>query len=88
MESLIASLKADPELPMKDRRLILNMARAEINGHVRYYTFDHRRCWCMLKAGVEMVRARIRLQGPAFNEMVRKSNGLGAIPLSMLGPRR
>ena len=46
---------------MKDNRLILNMARAEINGHVRYYTFDHRRCWCMLQAGVTMVRARIRL---------------------------
>lgn len=88
LESLIASLNTDRQLPMKDNRLILNMARAEINGHVRYYTFDHRRCWCMLQAAVTMVRARIRLQGPAFNEMVRKSNGLGAVPLYRLGPRR
>ena len=87
MQSVIDLLNKGHVHPMSTPWLVLNMAKAELNGQLRYYTFDHRRCWCMYQAGVKTVRARILLQGRAFNDLVRKSENLGARPLDQLGPR-
>lgn len=65
--------------PMRDDFLILNVAAAHVRGEstLRYYTYDHRRAWCMHEAGVSKVRLRLVLIGPSFDEFVRKADGLG-----------
>ena len=84
LKSMIEGLKSGREDPMRTPYLVLDMARAEFRDRpVRFYTFDHRRCYCMLQAGVRKVRARIVLDGPAFNDLARKSSGLGK-PLHQL----
>eukprot|EP00438_Fugacium_kawagutii_P000275 Skav206172 [mRNA] locus=scaffold3494:43836:45248:+ [translate_table: standard] len=48
-------------------------AKACFDGRTTYYTFDHRRLFCMRKAGKQHVRVRIRLAGREFNEFARKA---------------
>ena len=55
--------------PMKDDFLILNVGVADLRGTgQRFYTFDHRRTYAMVRAGCLTARFRIRLRGPSFDE--------------------
>ena len=60
IETLVDRLRRSEVNPMTDEFLILNVAQANmrecgLSKHhkhtVRYYTFDHRRFWCMHQAG-------------------------------------
>ena len=65
----LATLKQCLVNPMADDFLILNVAQANIRERhcqkrkVRYYTFDHRRLWCMYHAGCRAVRVRVARSG-------------------------
>ena len=49
---------------MEDEFLILKVARASIRKQgIRYYTFDHRRLWCMYQAGCAAMRVRVVMFG-------------------------
>ncbi len=69
--------------PMSDDFLILNVARANIRERgshkwsVRYYTFDHRRFWCMHRAGCKAVRVRVTISGRDWDEFFNKADGVG-----------
>ena len=74
LEDLITGLREGKWDPMEADFLVLNMAKASVDGIVKYYTFDHRRLYCMWQAGFKTVRARITLEGPVFDEFVRKAD--------------
>lgn len=82
LEDLIAQLQAGEVDPMRTNWLVLDMARASwydrpTNSHItRYYTFDHRRFYCMWQAGFEKIRARIVLENSFFNDFARKADSL------------
>ena len=75
---LIDDIKKSMVDPLRDRRLILNVAMANIR-HVgtRYYTFDHRRLHCMYRAGCKAIRVRIVFCGRTCNELFNKADNLG-----------
>ena len=51
---------------------VLRVAKSSLNGCDHYWTFDHRRLFCMKEAGKQLVRVRIELASPVFDEFVRK----------------
>ena len=60
---------------------------------VRYYTFDHRRAWCMYQAGVKRLRVRIKDHGnircgPDWDELGRKGDGFRLIKDLVVRPLR
>ena len=58
--------------------LILNVAVANFHdGTRRYYTFDHRRLWCMYQAGCQRIRVRVIMQSKVFDAFAKKADGLG-----------
>ena len=71
---------------MRSRPLVLGMALANWSDSrlgrsvEKYFTFDHRRLWCMKMAGCRHVRARIVMQGDMFNQFVRKAGLAGTRP--------
>eukprot|EP00973_Karenia_brevis_P043879 6076798-Karenia_brevis.AAC.1 len=77
---------------MTDDFLILNVVRANIRERgrrkrsVRYYTFDHRRFWCMYHAGCRAVRVRVTRSGRDWDELFNKADGLGR-PITELKKR-
>jgi hypothetical protein len=80
--SLIQKLESGELDPMTTDWLILRVAACRVHDYqnqatVRYYTFDHRRLWCMHRAGCDSVRVRIALCGPEFDELVMKADNLG-----------
>ena len=83
IETLVDKLQRSVVSPMIDDFLILNVARANIRERgshkrsVRYYTFDHRRLWCMYRAGCKAVRVRITRSGRDWDEFFNKADGLG-----------
>ena len=83
LEDLIAELESGKAHPMRTPWLVLNMAKASwvdyrTNSHItKYYTFDHRRLYCMWRAGFQKIRAKIVLEGSLFNEFARKADPLG-----------
>lgn len=78
LEALIQRLQNGQVHPMADEFLVLRVAKAEFRDRPpKYYTFDHRRLYCMWKASVPKIHVRIVLEGEAFNEFARKCNGLG-----------
>ena len=54
LEDTIEDLKTKRVNPMTNNRFILKAFRATLVGAtrkvIRFYTFDHRRAWCMYKA--------------------------------------
>lgn len=83
LHDVIQRLKNGEVDPMKDDWLVLRISKAtwydrSSGQHVtRYYTYDHRRLYCMWMAGCSKVRARIELNCPAFSELARKAHRLG-----------
>jgi len=77
LESLIRDLGEGNVDPMTTPWLALRVAKAECRDATKYYTFDHRRLWCMWKADVRKIRVQIALKGQAFNEFARKCESLG-----------
>ena len=83
---LIDALKQGEKDPMKDNFLILNAVEVSIRSsesrrvgerrtprRVGYWTFDHRRLFCLRQAGCTRVRLRIQLSGRAVDEMFNKA---------------
>ncbi len=73
---------------------ILRVAKGEFKSYRRnadghrdarrqtlYWTFDHRRLFCMREAGCQKVRVQVELGGHAFNEFASKG-------IEALGRRR
>ncbi len=85
IETLVDKLKQSLVNPMTGDFLILNVARANIRERrsckrsVRYYTFDHRRLWCMYHAGCRAVRVRVTRSGRDWDEFFNKADGLGRL---------
>ena len=84
LESVINKLETGEYDPMRDDWLILRAARARVRHHfkhesktTRYYTMDHRRAWCMLKAGCTKIRVKIEMDGALFDEFANKADSLG-----------
>ncbi|CAK0892228.1 unnamed protein product [Prorocentrum cordatum] len=88
LEQLVKELKDGKVDPMTDDFLVLNVASAKVRCRPgsqrsetvsRFYTFDHRRLWCMVQAGCRRIRLRIKpgFSGKAFNEFASKAEGLG-----------
>lgn len=83
LHDVIQRLKNGEVDPMKDDWLVLRISKAtwydrSSGQHVtRYYTYDHRRLYCIWMAGCSKVRARIELNCPAFSELARKAHRLG-----------
>ena len=82
LQQLIDLLEAGSDLPMRELfsilRGILVCVRSPTGSWVRqFYTFDHRRLWCMHMAGCPKLRVEVELAGPLVDEMFRKTNGIG-----------
>ena len=83
LTDLTAQLKNGHVNPKKAGFLLLNMAKAQWYDRrkgvkvTRFYTFDHRRLWCMWKAGFHTVRARVVLEGSMFSDFARKADEFG-----------
>ncbi|OLP97427.1 hypothetical protein AK812_SmicGene20253 [Symbiodinium microadriaticum] len=83
LTDLTAQLKDGHVNPKKAGFLLLNMAKAQWYDRrkrakvTRFYTFDHRRLWCMWKAGFHTVRARVALEGSMFSDFARKADEFG-----------
>ena len=83
LEDLIHCLKNGDVDPMKDDFLVLKMMKARWHDRrsgrcvTKYYALDHRRLWCMWRAGCSKVRARIELDHPVFDEFARKASRCG-----------
>lgn len=79
IHGLIEKLEKRDVHPRHTDWLILRIAkacwydRAQRCSIEKYYTFDHRRLWCLWKTGFTKVRARIEFDGPLFNEFMRKA---------------
>ena len=43
----------------------------------RYYTFAHRRLWCMYLAGCQSIHVRAIMKNKVFDAFARKADGLG-----------
>ena len=66
LHQLIALLKIEPVLMLRG---ILACVHCPTGGRVRrFYTFDHRRLWCMHMAGCPMLRVEVVLSGPIIDE--------------------
>lgn len=64
--------------PMKAKFLVLTGAVAYVRGGgERIYTFDHRRAYALVQAGVKTCRFRIVLSGRAFDEFASKADCMG-----------
>ena len=96
IETLVDRLRRSEVNPMTDEFLILNVAQANMrecgpskhHKHtVRYYTFDHRRFWCMHQAGCTAVRVRLTRSGRERDELFNKADGLGR-PIAKLEVRK
>eukprot|EP00930_Biecheleria_cincta_P055067 TRINITY_DN4143_c0_g1_i1.p1 TRINITY_DN4143_c0_g1~~TRINITY_DN4143_c0_g1_i1.p1 ORF type:complete len:802 (-),score=115.70 TRINITY_DN4143_c0_g1_i1:315-2720(-) len=78
---LIEDLKQGAQDPMREPHLILNAAMASVPTSSRrhapretfYWTYDHRRFYCMQQAGCATVRLRIKLSGRAVDELFSKA---------------
>jgi hypothetical protein len=66
LSRLIDDLLSGAVHPLRDDFLMLQVAAA--NG--RYYTFDHRRLWCMYKAGFTRVRVALNGGPSAVEQLV------------------
>ena len=78
LESLIQDLESGRVNPMAAEFLVIRVGKAEFqDAPPRYYTFDHRRLFCMWKALVPRIRVRVIMEGEIFNEFAKKSDGLG-----------
>ena len=87
IQQLVDKLRTGVADPMLDEELIISVAKVNIRTQgTRYYTFDHRRLWCMHWGGCRALRVRIRICGPTVDEMFNKADGLGR-PLQMLKVR-
>ena len=86
LEELISWLEEGRVNPVSTSWLVFKMAKASWRDHetgrwtTKFYTFDHRRLYCMCKAGIKTVRAKIAMQGPDFDEFVRKADSFGIKP--------
>ena len=92
LDDLIQRLQQGEVHPNREPWLVLKMSKAtwrDRHGRqiTQYYTFDHRRLYCIWKAGYRRVRAEIVLAGAAFNEFARKADRLGTAlePLMLFG---
>ena len=85
IQELIDQLRKKYVDPMIDDFLIINVGVASVRAHghrkrfTRYYALDHRRSYCMAKAGCSRIRVRIvpEFCGKRFNEFASKADGLG-----------
>jgi hypothetical protein len=84
LESLVQELQTGKANPMTSDFLILNAAVANIrikkrHWETKYFTLDHRRLWCLHRAGVTRVRLRLQLgiMGRSFDEFVNKAKFRG-----------
>ena len=78
LQDTIVALRTGQVDVNSDPRFVLNVAMAKVrqrHGHtnVVYYTMDHRRLYCMRRAGCEQARVSVKLFGHWFNEFVRKA---------------
>jgi hypothetical protein len=80
-DDLIHAIRHFEVDPMTSDFLVLRVAAANIRrdgrNYRRYFTFDHRRLWCMYHAGCQKIRVRIVLAGRSFDEFAGKADGLG-----------
>ena len=82
LQTLIKQLRSSEADPMNTDWLILRGAVVKTRDRrgstrLKYYTFDHRRAWCMYRVGVPRIRMRIQLSDPVFDEFIRKADGVG-----------
>ena len=42
--------------------------------------FDHRRLWCMHRAGCRQIRVRVQMAGRAFDESAKKADSYDRLP--------
>ena len=77
LQSLVRALLNSEVDPMTTDWLVLKVAVAKVGKILRYYTFDHRRLWCLYQARCKRIRVRIAMSGRIFDEFVRKADGLG-----------
>lgn len=73
LEQTIQQLKSGQVNELHHPRFVLNVAKAVLDSRATYWTFDHRRLYCMKMAGKQHVRVRIRLAGHEFDEFARKA---------------
>ena len=77
LESVIQDLKGGRLDPLTASFLTIRVAKATFLHPPKYYTFDHRRLWCMWKASVPRIRIKVVVEGGWFNEFIKKADGVG-----------
>ena len=82
LQTLVRALRNSEVDPMTTDWLILKVAVAKVGNRrsgrtLRYYTFDHRRLWCLYQAGCKRIRVQIAMCGGIIDEFARKADGLG-----------
>ena len=73
LEQTIQQLESGQVNELHHPNFVLNVAKAVRDGRATYYTLDHRRLYCMRRAGKQHVRVRICLAGRMFDEFARKA---------------
>ena len=62
---------------MTNANMVLRVAKAEFrNAPPKYYTFDHRRLYCLWQARVARGHVNVKLRGREFSEFARKCDSL------------
>jgi hypothetical protein len=72
MESAITSLRGGLD-PLATPCLLLNVMKVRESGGPSYFTFDHRRLYCMRQAGCRRVKVCVRAQGRYVDELAWKA---------------